>query len=239
MTGFELLLAALILFFACALQGAVGFGSSLIAAPLLVLINPTFVPGPLIVTSLVLNALVIWREDEKVHPAHLGWSMVGRVPGSALGAIALATLPASQLSIGFGALVLLAVVISVGGWSLAPTSPSIVGAGALSGFMGTATSIGGPPIALLYQHEHGPQFRATVANLLVYGGFISLFMVVIVGEFGWDETVASVAFLPAVIAGFFLSSQLTKHLDRGHTRKAVLVVSGLSAVAVIVKAIAG
>lgn len=228
-------LAALIVLVASAVQGSVGFGSSLVAAPLLVLIDPVFVPGPLIVVALVLNALLIWREEEKVHPRHIGLALAGRVPGSALGALALVAIPASQLGVVFGLLVLLAVGLSLGGLSVAPTSPAIVGAGLLSGFMGTATSIGGPPIALLYQHEHGPRFRATVSHLLVWGSFISLAAVVIVGKFGADELFATAVMMPAVVLGFALSGRLTGHLDRGRTREIVLLVSGLSAVAVIAK----
>lgn len=39
----------------CALQGAVGFGADLVAAPLLVLIDDRLVPGPTIVATGVLN----------------------------------------------------------------------------------------------------------------------------------------------------------------------------------------
>jgi uncharacterized membrane protein YfcA len=233
----DLALAALIVLVASAVQGSVGFGSSLVAAPLLVLIDPVFVPGPLIAVALVLNVLLMWREDEKVHPHHIGLALAGRLPGSVLGALALVTIPASRLGVVFGLLVLLAVGLSMGGLTLTPTSPAIVGAGLLSGFMGTATSIGGPPIALLYQHETGPAFRATVANLLVWGSFISLGAVVIVGKFGADELYATAVLMPAVMVGFALSGRLTGHLDRGRTREVVLLVSGLSALVVIAREI--
>jgi hypothetical protein len=226
-----------ILVFARALQGAVGFGANLVAAPLLVLLDPVFVPGPLIAVALALNALMVWREEEKVHPRHVGLALAGRVPGSALGVLALVALPVAGLNVLFGATVLLAVALSVSGLSLETTSPAIVGAGALSGFMGTATSIGGPPIALLYQHEPGPRFRATVAHLLVYGGLISLAMILVAGQFGVEEAIVSVAILPAVVAGFVLSGRLTRHIDKGRTRTFVLVLSTVAAVAVILKGV--
>lgn len=232
----DLLLASAILLVACALQGAVGFGANLVAAPLLVLIDPVFVPGPLVMVAIVLNGLMMWRDRHPPERGHIGLALVGRIPGSILGAWLLVAIPADDVSLLFGLLVLMAVVLSVAGISIRATTPTIAGAGALSGFMGTAIGIGGPPIALLYQHEPGPRFRAIVSRMLIYGGMISVVVLVAFGEFGRDELVASAVILPAVVAGFAASGALTGHLDRGHTRKAILAVSCLSAVAVIVKA---
>ena len=61
MTVAEAVLAALIFGLGAAVQGAVGFGANLVAAPLLVLLADGFVPGPVIVASGVLNLLVTWR----------------------------------------------------------------------------------------------------------------------------------------------------------------------------------
>ena len=62
-----------------------------------------------------------------------------------------AAVSSRALSIGLGAAVLIAVAMSI--WlPSVPTTPSLtVGAGAVSGFMGTTTGVGGPPMALLYQ----------------------------------------------------------------------------------------
>ncbi len=137
----------------------------------------------------------------------------------------------------FGVLVLVAVALALGGIHVRPTPLTITGAGVLSGFMGTSVSIGGPPIALLYQHEEGPRFRAVVARLLIYGAFISLALIAAVGRLGRFEIVAGAAFVPPVLAGFALSSRVAAHLDRGHTRTAILVTSAFSALLVLAKAV--
>ena len=51
---------------AACIQGAIGFGMALIAAPLLVLIEPDPVPGPLISSSLVLVSLIALRDRAHV-----------------------------------------------------------------------------------------------------------------------------------------------------------------------------
>ena len=46
---------------------------------------------------------------------------------------------------------------------LRPTAPAMFSAGFLSGFMGTSSSIGGPPMALVLQHEENDFIRANMA----------------------------------------------------------------------------
>ncbi|MGH3340676.1 MAG: hypothetical protein ACRDPL_17855, partial [Propionibacteriaceae bacterium] len=85
----DLLLAVLAMSAGAAVQGAVGFGSNLVAAPLLVLLDTRFVPAPLIVMSLVLNALTSRRETAVVDRAELLPAVAGLLPGTALGVVLL------------------------------------------------------------------------------------------------------------------------------------------------------
>src|SRR4029434_11170594 len=78
-------------------QGAGGLGMALVAAPLLVLIRPELVPGPLLVNGLALTLLVARRERDSIDLLGVKWARVGRVPGVALGALALAVVPATRL----------------------------------------------------------------------------------------------------------------------------------------------
>src|SRR5438034_6678902 len=58
-TPLQVLLAALAMAVGALVQGAVGFGASLVAAPLLVLVDVRLVPGPIGIASLTLNFLII------------------------------------------------------------------------------------------------------------------------------------------------------------------------------------
>jgi hypothetical protein len=42
---------------------------------------------------------------------------------------------------------------------------------------------------------------------------------------------------PAVLFGFLLSARIAAVLDRGHTRRAILVASGLAGLAVVIEAL--
>jgi uncharacterized membrane protein YfcA len=228
---------ALAAFGAC-IQGSVGFGLGLVAAPILALIDPDYVPGPVLFATLPLSILVAVREHDHVDLHGLGWAFAGRIPGTVAGALALALLSATTASVVFGVLVLTAVGLTWAGWSLSPTPPTLVTAGLASGFMGTMTSIGGPPMALVYSRAQGAQLRSTLATYFILAAAISLTALAVTGDFGTDELLLGLSLFPGVLLGFLASGWVSRHLDRGHTRTAVLVTSAIAAVAVVIQAIA-
>ena len=141
-------LAGLAVAFAACVQASVGFAYALLAAPLLALIQPSLVPGPVIVSSFVLSALT-WRERASIDRTGVATTLVGRLPGSILAGVAIDWLPAAEFELLFGAVVLCAVMLSLWTSGVRPTRPALLTAGFASGLMGTLTSVGGPPIALV------------------------------------------------------------------------------------------
>jgi uncharacterized membrane protein YfcA len=233
--GFALAVGVAAVFVGSVLQGAVGFGFALVAAPILLLIDPHLVPGPIIFASLFLTGLSAWRDRRAIDFSGLRWGVTGRVPGTLLGAALLAFLPPERMAAPFGAIVLLAVAISAAGARVEPTPRALVGAGLLSGVMGTVSSIGGPPFALLYQHAAGDRLRGTLGGYFVIGTAMSLIVIAAVGRFGIAELRWGVALVPGTLLGFAVSSRLTPWLDRGYTRPAVLAVAAVAGVAGVVR----
>lgn len=221
--------------FGALLQGTIGFGLGVFAVPLLLLIRPELVPGPLLLSSIPLTILMTHRERASVTWGDLKWALVGRIAGIAAAAVIIAVVPADPLAVASGVFVLLAVALSATGRRV-PTLPgTLVTAGALSGVLGTTVSIGGPPMALLYQYESGPTIRATLSAFFLVGVSLSLIALHFVGRFGTVELLAAVTLLPGVLAGWWLSRHTARWLDRGYTRPAVLVVSAAISVLVILR----
>lgn len=237
LTVWDSIFAFGIAFMGSTLQGSVGFGLGLIGVPLLVLINPVFVPGPLLLSALTLTLLICYREHQSIDVKGIRWAIPGRIVGSILGAGLLTLIPRQNLSLLFGAMVLLAIGISLTGWEVPLTSLNLFGAGTLSGFMGTTSSIGGAPIALVYQRQKGPRLRGTLSGIFVLGTIISILSLLVIGHFGLREMVIAGVLIPGVFLGFILSSQTAKIMDKGFLRPAVLIASALSGVVVIVRSI--
>lgn len=217
------------------LQGAVGFGSNLIAAPLLVLVDESFVPGPIVLASLLLNAQMIRREGQGAFDPSVKPAMVAQVPGAIGAGLVLAAVPERGLSLLFAALVLVAVGVSAAGWHLRPTRRTLVGAGLASGFMGTISGIGGPPLALVYQRASGPTLRATLSRFFLVGGFVSLAVLAASGQIDRASLRACLVTVPASVAGFAVSAPIARRLDKGSVRPVVLVLSSLAAAAVLAR----
>ncbi len=237
LTFVELMLAMSAVATGACLQGSLGFGLGLLAAPSLVLIDPALVPGPLLAMGVPLTMLIAWRERSSLDFASIRWAVVGRFPGSIAGSLAVAALTQRWLAVAFALSILAAVGLSTAGLSVDLNGRNLFLAGVVSGVMGTATSVGGPPIALVYQRSSGPELRASMAAFVVFGAFFSLISLTAVGEFGIIDIRRAGILIPAVLAGFALSRWTNRFLDNGYTRPAVLVFAGASAMSILVRQI--
>ena len=222
---------------ASAIQGSVGFGSALLAGPLLILIHPQFVPGPVLVSSLLLTVLVANRERSAIDYAGLKYIVSGRFLGTIPAVFLLALAPRSVFDLIFGVMVLLAVCLSLFRGSPQITSRALFIAGAASGLMGTISAIGGPPVALIYQHSKGPRFRATLAMQLLIGGVLSLVAIAAVGYFGRTELWLSLVLVPGIICGFSISRFAMRSVDARGVRPLVLMLSCIAGLYVLWRAL--
>lgn len=228
-------LSLLVISIGTLLQGSVGFGLGLLSVPILLLIEPTFIPGPLLLIAFFLNILMFMRERESIDLKGLKWTIPGRLIGTIIGASILTFVPEDIIGLLFGSLILLAVVLSVSGLQLPFTPRNQLGVGTLSGFMATTTAVGGPPLALLYQNASGKRLRGTLSAIFLIGTFFAILSLILIKKLGLNEVVLSLGALPAVVVGFYLSGKTTQYLDRGFIRPAVLIISTASALVVIIK----
>lgn len=215
-------------------QGAVGIGLNLVCAPLLVLINPSYVPGPLIAAATLLTILIAWRDRAHIRRADLLPSVIGRVPAVIIGAAIVAYATTRTLSIIFAVMVLLAVAISLVGRRFHPTPKTLMSVGALSGLMATISSIGGPPVALAYQHVDAVEARATMSAFFTIGATFSVLTLAAFGEFELKDLLLAGTAVPGILTGFLLSKHLAKHTDKGLLRPIVLAISAGSAAVVLI-----
>jgi uncharacterized membrane protein YfcA len=234
-----ILFAAVVVALAALIQASVGFGYALLAAPLLALVAPELVPGPVMFSSMIVSLAAGVREFRSIDRRGVALALVGRIPGVVLGAFALAWLSADAMSVVFGAVVLFGVALSISGLRLALTNRTLLGTGFVSGVMGTMTSIGGPPIALVYQHAAGPELRSTLNMYFALGSAMSIPALALAGHFGREQLADGMLLLPPTFVGFALSGVTRSWLDAGRTRAAVLGIASASALAVVVKALLG
>ena len=222
---------------AAALQGVGGVGFAMVLAPVAALWWPDLVPGPLLALGCVLSALTALRERAAIEWPVVGAALAGRVAGSALAGVALALLSTAALSVAFAVSILVGVALSIAGWRIAPTRSALAVAGVASGLMGTITSAGAPPFAIVMQHASPARVRANLGVVLGVGAAVSLVVLALAGRFGLPQLALGVALAPFMVAGFAGSGLLRERLPRAAVRWLLLGLSAAGAVVVLVRAV--
>lgn len=224
---------ALAVFALAALTQAVsGFGSALVAVPLLALV---VAPVPAVVAatmvSLVLTAGA-WRRDA----GHADTSAVRRLVlfgllGMPLGLVALALLPEDGLTAVI-AMVLLALVVVLALGLPLPTGRSVhPAAGVVSGALLTATGMNGPPLVLALRDEPPTRFRATLQAVFCLQDVAAVVAFVALGKVDETVLVACGAGILGLPVGWLVGDVVFRRLDPRRFRAVVLV--GLAVTGVV------
>lgn len=216
------------------IQGSLGFGMNLVSVPVFALVLPKALPVTVIVLGLPVALAMVRYERHAVDRVGVGWIVAGSVPGTVLGAVVVATVATSVLQALAGLIVLVLVLASLGMPPLRARPTTQLTAGFVSGATGTSAGIGGPPLALLYQHHPGSTMRSTLAAAFVFGAFLSLATLLVAGQVGADQVLLGVGLTPVVVAGSVVGRRWHGALDRGWLRPAVLAFAGVAAVTALV-----
>jgi hypothetical protein len=192
-------------------------------------------PGPLLVLGGAVSLLSAVREHRSIDWAMAAVTLLGRFVGAAMAVAAIAVMSPRLLSIAFALMILVAVTMSVAGWVLPPTRANACGAGLVSGVMGTVTSAGAPPFAILMQRMDPARFRATIGCILGAGAAVSLLMLASVGKFGSTQLHLGLALFPWTVAGFLVSGKVGRRISSQTVRNSLLAMAGAGAVGILVK----
>jgi uncharacterized membrane protein YfcA len=211
-------------------QGSTGLGFALIVAPVIGFFEPALLPVVLLVLMIPLNVYVTWRERDSVDRRGAGWITVGRFAGTVGGLFVLAAVPASKLSVLIGISTLVAAVAALIAPSFQPGRTAFVAAGVFTGVTETSTGIGGPPLALVYQHRPAAVLRSTVALCFVVGEVLSLGLLAAGGRVQPSQAGVAVLLVPALALGALASRWVHHHVNGPLMRGLVLgfaIVSGV------------
>ena len=232
LTALELTILLLSVVVGGVIQGSIGFGLALVVTPILSLVAPRSIPATILFLALPMTVWMALRERSAIDKRGFVEITLGRLPGTAVAAFLIGIIPGSRVTALIGAVVIAAALLS----SFAPEfelrTRLRVTAGVASGFMGTIAAVGGPPLALAYQRQPGPELRSTLAVSFVVGSILSLGALGIANEVRLAHLMLALQLLPGLVLGLFLAGKLSALLDRRWLRPAVLifaVVSGLVA----------
>ncbi len=236
----ELLLATCaILLAAYVFRGITGFGSGLIAIPLLALFMPlTFVVPYISFVDVTASLVHGWR-----YRRHTAWRDVltilpFTVFGVVLALYLLKSLDTSLLVNALGIFVLLFAVYSLVGPVLKRQISArwSVVAGSLGGIVGTLFGTSGPLYVIYYQLRGLPKsvFRSTIATVFLIEGGIRLFGYALAGLYNREVLLWIAGSLPLMAIGLYIGGHIHTTITQRQFQRAIgilLVISGIALLA--------
>lgn len=235
----QALIAAFLIFVGSFVQTAIGFGLAIVAAPLLFLVSPMYVPAPICLVALFISMLNALKYRDNIEIGGLKMALIGRVPGSIAGGLLLVMVSTDVLALWLGVLVLLAVAISLLPFRIEPTPIRMGIAGFFSGFFGTSSAIGGPPMALLLQHQDANKLRGNLSAFFVFSSIISLVVQMPAGFLNWHHVWITIPLLPAAWLGYRLARATTQSLPKEKIRIGALILCSISGLTAVWQSLAG
>jgi uncharacterized membrane protein YfcA len=218
-------------------QAVVGLGMGLVAAPVVGLLAPSLVPALPLWLALLISGLMLAGERAHVDWRALAWALPGRVPGTVVGAWLVSRFTEEQIGVALALMTLLAVGFAVRAARIPVTPTTLVSAGFGAGVTGTATSIGGPAIALLFQREAPEVMRSTLSVFFFAGVLLSLTGLGLSGSIGRESWHVALVLAPGVLVGMLVGSAVRDRIHRDAFRAGVLVVCTASALTLLVRSL--
>ncbi|VVM39393.1 hypothetical protein PS645_00191 [Pseudomonas fluorescens] len=203
-------------------------GFALIVAPVMGLLAPESLPVSLLILMLPLNAAIAWRERHAIDFRGSSWITVGRFVGTFGGVWILFWLPLSQLNILIGLSTIAACLATWMAPSFVPGRRALISTGLITGITETATGVGGPPLALVYQHSPVATLRGSVALCFLVGEVISLVVLALGGHLHASQ-ISPVLSLCLPLALGVLASHWARHfINEARLRRFVLIFAFVS-----------
>jgi uncharacterized membrane protein YfcA len=227
LTPHELACVAPIVLWAYTIFGLTGFGSSIMAMPLLTLVVPLRTAVPMILFfDLVAGTLLGMRNRSHVHVGELRRLLPGTIAGMMAGLALLMFAPERPLLLLLGVFVLL-----YSAWNLffkrgfTELDPRLaVPFGAVGGMLTAMFGTGGPlyTIYLAGRLRDAAQLRATVSTLIVLTAFGRLILFSLAGLYANHAIFALAAVLmPCAIVGYLAGGWLNRRIAPAKVIRAV------------------
>jgi len=215
-------MAAIVTIAAC-VQGTIGIGFALLVAPVLAFVRPDLLPVSLLLLMLPLNLFTLLREHQAIDWTGAAWITVGRAFGTLAGAAVLVALTSHQLNLLVGAATVIAAVATMFAPAFSPGRGAFLTVGLITAISETATGIGGPPLALAYQHQRPEVLRSTVAGCFLLGELLSVGVLATIGRVTPQQTLSAALLFPFLAVGGLASSLLRHSVKERWLRALVLI----------------
>lgn len=213
-----------------------GQAFGIVAAPLIALAAPQFLPAGLLLLGITVGLTSTALDFSSLTRAEIIPGFIGRAAGAVFAAMIAASITNLNLIAGLtGLAVLFGILLSLSGLRIKIQPVSLLTAGVAAGLMGTITAVGAPPMALLYQYEPAKRARAMQNAFFFWGMTVSVLALAVHGLITSKHLLFAASLLPAVILGLGISIPLASRMERQTIRPFALGLSAIAAVTLLAR----
>lgn len=213
----ELIIFFLIILFASILQTSSGFGFSIIATPLLLLLfSPQEAIHINILLSLVISFTLIWKVRQDVDFSLLKKIVIGSLIGAPFGSLIFSIVNITTFKFIIAITLIGLTILLIKNFSIQPTTKRDYGVGFFSGLLTTSIGMAGPPLLLYFAGTMKSKevMRATTLAYYIFIYFIGLlFQLTMKGtsRIVWVNTLYA---LPILLMGLIAGQVIFNRLDQ-------------------------
>lgn len=223
-------------FLSSGIQRLSGQAFGIVAAPLIALVAPQFLPAGLLLLGITVGLTSTAVDFSALTRAEIIPGFFGRALGAVIAAMVAASITNVNLIAGLtGIAVLIGIVLSLSGLRVTIKPITLVTAGIVAGLMGTITAVGAPPMALLYQYEPAKRARAMQNAFFFWGMCASVLALAWQGLITTKHLIFAGSLLPAIALGLAVSMPLAGRMERHTLRPYALGLSAIAATTLIAR----
>lgn len=220
------ILLAIIVFLAALMQTLSGFGFALVVMPLLTLVLGLSTAVPLVsLIALTLYAVNLLRYRQSLNLVELKRLALAAALGVPVGLWMVASVPETAVKFLLGFFLIIYALYSFFNPTLAFAVPTGwgYGVGFVSGCLGGAYNVPGPPVIVYGSLRQWPrdEFRAGLQALFLLQGLLVVFGHGLMGHLTTAVLTLYLVALPVLFLGIFIASRLDARINKAQFRKLV------------------
>lgn len=224
----DLFISLFILIFAASVQGATGFGFSLVAVPLLSFVMPlTRIVPILVLYSLILNVIVFTKLKGHVDKKKITLLVTMGMVGIPIGVYILRFVHEDYIKFVVGILVMISSMAMFFNFKAHFKNQFLTygTVGLISGILNGSSSLSGPPVILMLSNEgvNKQDFRKTLATNFMVLNIITIPMLLLQGVITTKILTSSVLRLPGMLLGVYIGLKIGHMIPEKIFRKITLV----------------
>ena len=176
-----IVLASIIIFVSCLIQGITSFGFSLVAVPLLsVFLSLKLIVPLLVIFSFVLNSIILIKLKDYINFKEIYLLILSAVIATPIGANILINVNERILQLMVGIVVVFSAILFKTGFKIKLKNEKLAyfPVGILSGILNGAVSLSGPPVILFLTNQDKDKqvFRATLTSFFWILNIVTIFV---------------------------------------------------------------